>query len=679
MATRSRIVFTILAFLFCLLPTVSAQDDQQVRIAFFPKTRIVERGPDGVSGFAVDVMEYIAEEMGWKLEWVQGTLPESLRWLEGGEVDLICPLGYTPERDEVMDFSEEVFLTTWGRVYMMKNSEITSLLHLEGKRIAYVKNSFFYPKLKDLLSQFDIESEFIEAPSYKLLFQKLASGEADAGVADRLEAYADLQNERISENAIVFYPFGLHMAAAENDPRGLLEAIDWGLKSLKADLDSLYYTSQKKWISQSRSSFLPEWLIWLTGILLVGGLLVVLWSFSLRRQVRVRTREIVHLQSLLSNIIDSMPSILIGVNTEGRVIQWNAAAIQRSNIPADKALGQPIEELLPDYKNELVNLKEIIRSRQASVEHRKSRKLYGKTVIEDITIYPLISNSVSGAVLRIDDVTQRVRMEEMMIQSEKMISVGGLAAGMAHEINNPLAGILQNANVIKNRLTTDLDSNRRAAARAHTDFAAIREYVRLREIDSLLEYIVDSGRRTSKIVKNMLEFARKGDLQHSSTDLAALVERTIDLASSDYNLKKKFDFGEIAFKKEFDSDLPRISCEASKIQQVILNLLANGAEAMSEKKSRLSEEAEYQPTFTIRLFANGETLQCEIEDNGTGIEENEKQHIFEPFFTSKEVGRGTGLGLSVSYFIITEEHRGSMELETQEGEGSRFIIRLPVE
>jgi len=120
--------------------------------------------------------------------------------------------------------------------------------------------------------------------------------------------------------------------------------------------------------------------------------------------------------------------------------------------------------------------------------------------------------------------------------------------------------------------------------------------------------------------------------------------------------------------------MPQVKCEASKIQQVIFNILKNGAQVMSE-----SVEKKKEPRFTLRLMPEEDMARIEIEDNGPGMDEATRKRVFEPFYTTKPVGAGTGLGLSVSYFIITENHGGTMEVESEPGKGAKFIIRLPLE
>lgn len=277
------------------------------------------------------------------------------------------------------------------------------------------------------------------------------------------------------------------------------------------------------------------------------------------------------------------------------------------------------------------------------------------------------------------DITERKRMNEVLIQNEKMLSIGGIAAGMAHEINNPLAGVIQNANLLSRRLTDKkMPANVRAAESARTSMDAIFEFMESRSIPKTLKSITGSGMRIASLVESMLSFARKSDSSFSGHSLADLLDRVIDLASSDFDVKKKYDFKSIKIIKEFEDNLPMVACESGKIQQVFLNILNNGVYAMFKKKA---SENNYNPEFVLRISHENKSnmLRIEIEDNGPGMDKEVQSKIFEPFFTTKPLGEGTGLGLSVSYFIISENHKGTMRVESKLGKWTKFIIRLPIE
>ncbi|THB75725.1 MAG: PAS domain S-box protein [Desulfobacteraceae bacterium] len=387
--------------------------------------------------------------------------------------------------------------------------------------------------------------------------------------------------------------------------------------------------------------------------------------------------ELNQLRNYLSNIIDSMPSVLIGVDLDGNITQWNNRARQATGLTAEEVLGRPLEHAYTLPENEMSRVKEAIANRKEMHSAKQPRLRNNEIRYEVITIYPLISNGVEGAVIRVDDATEQVQLEEMMVQSEKMLSVGGLAAGMAHEINNPLAGMIQSANVMKSRLSDlEMPANLAAAKEIGVKMAHIRTFMDHRGIFRMVDAINESGRRVAEIVDNMLSFARKGNSKVSSYHPEQLMDQILELAATDYDLKSQYDFKTIKIVKDYQKDLPMIPCEGAKIQQVLLNILRNGAQAMqSEPGSGLA------PCFILRLSHETQSrmLRIDIEDNGPGMDATIQKRIFEPFFTTKPPGSGTGLGLSVSYFIVTENHQGSMDVSSIPGKGTVFTIRLPLD
>ncbi len=408
------------------------------------------------------------------------------------------------------------------------------------------------------------------------------------------------------------------------------------------------------------------------------AVLCTLLDVTQKEQAEQKMRE---LRNYLSNIINSMPSVLVGVDPTGTVTQWNTEATRETGISAADAVGQPLARAFPRLAEEMSQIQDAMRKREIHSQSRQARKEDGQTRYEDITVYPLIVNGVDGAVVRIDDVTERVRIEELMIQSEKMMSVGGLAAGMAHEINNPLAGMIQTASVLSDRLTEmELPANIKAAHEAGTTMEVLRKFMESRSIPQMLLRIRESGTRAAKIVSNMLSFARKGDAEFSKINLIELLDQCVDMAGSDFSLKRKFDFRQIEIEKEYALDLPEVLCAVDKIQQVLLNILRNGAEAMHEEAAQRNLSS-YKPRIILRIVHDREAavVRIDVEDNGPGMDEATRKRVFEPFFTTKSTASGTGLGLSVSYFIVTEIHGGELSVSSAPAQGATFTIRLPLE
>ena len=396
-------------------------------------------------------------------------------------------------------------------------------------------------------------------------------------------------------------------------------------------------------------------------------------------------REIQWMRTYLKNIIDSMPSVsqictplvsmpsvLVGVDTKGQVTEWNRSAERMTGIAPAEAVGSSFTELFPQLAGQLANVGEAIRRRQPIHTERLPISKDGETRYAEVMVYPLLSKQSMGAVIRMDDITERIRIEQMMVQTEKMLSVGGLAAGMAHEINNPLSIILQSAQNTLRRVSDELPANRAEAARLGLDMNTLRRYLEVRGITGFLDGIVQAGTRASRIVADMLAFSRGSVSEFLPNRLDEMLETVVRLADSDYDLKKKYDFRQIEVVRDYDAGLGEVLCDRPQIEQVFLNLIKNAAHAMSALPSSVPRR------IILRTRRDGKFARVEVEDNGPGMDEATRKRAFEPFFTTKKVGIGTGLGLSVSYFIITDQHKGSISVTSHKGVGCRFNIRLPI-
>ena len=309
------------------------------------------------------------------------------------------------------------------------------------------------------------------------------------------------------------------------------------------------------------------------------------------------------------------------------------------------------------------------------------RLKFGRSFPVVVSASPICNHfgEIIGMVLVIRDVSEQRKFEEMVIQTEKMASVGGLAAGMAHEINNPLGIILQAAQNIGRRVAPEIEANKKCAAECGVTLDKIRAYLEKRNITSFVEDIQNASARASRIVRNMLQFSRRSKLQAESTNIPELIECAVELAANDYDLKKKINFRQIEIIREYDLNLPEVYVVKTEFEQVILNLLKNAAQAISTVATVAPAAAEKsEPCLILRVCKEAGFVRIEIEDNGPGMEPDICRRIFEPFYTTKPEGEGTGLGLSVSYMIITINHNGEMWVSSIPGEGTTFIVRLPV-
>ena len=396
-----------------------------------------------------------------------------------------------------------------------------------------------------------------------------------------------------------------------------------------------------------------------------------IWIFHDISERRRSELQILHLKNYFANVIDAMPSAVVGLDCSGRVTGWNHAAEVVLGATATEAQGRPIEEVAQEFAPWIAILRE-----EVQLKHRpasRERLLFernGMRNFYELMLYPVVIEDMEGSVVHILDVTERVRIQELLLQTEKMISLGGLAAGMAHEINNPLGIISQALQNVERRLAPELPANRAVAEETGVDLQRLQAYFERRQVSRFTDHIREAVDRAARIVSNMLLFSRQGSIRQPAS-LTELVEKALELAGNDYDLKKQHDMRNIEIQREFEPGLPPVKVVAMEIEQVLLNLLKNAAQAMA------ANPPERRPRMVLRVHQDGADVVMEVEDNGPGMDESVQRRVFEPFFTTKGPGSGTGLGLSVSYTIVTQNHKGLMEVASIPGRGSRFTVRLP--
>ncbi|MCG8619889.1 MAG: PAS domain S-box protein [Desulfobacterales bacterium] len=376
------------------------------------------------------------------------------------------------------------------------------------------------------------------------------------------------------------------------------------------------------------------------------------------------------------SLLQATPDPVVVYDKDGRVLFVNPAFTRVFGWRFGEIRGKLLNFVPEDRLEETHRLRQKVLSEGGCVGI-ESRRLTKKGDVLDVSIsgatYQGPSGDVLGVIVNLRDITEMKQAQDMMIQAEKMVSLGGLAAGMAHEINNPLSGILQSAQVIENRLKGDLPANRKVADACGVALEDMADYMDRRGIFKLSSHIRRSGRQAAQIVDDMLSFSRKESTSYQPSDVNQIIDDALMMADHDYDLKKSYDFSRIKIFKSYDMALPQIPCIPNQIQQVVFNLLKNAAQAMVE-----DADAEKIPMIQLATYAGEGGVCIEMSDNGPGMDDQVRQRLFEPFFTTKGVGKGTGLGLSVSYFIITERHGGKMQVSSTRGRGSRFSIELPV-
>ncbi|MCG8637281.1 MAG: ATP-binding protein, partial [Desulfobacterales bacterium] len=406
---------------------------------------------------------------------------------------------------------------------------------------------------------------------------------------------------------------------------------------------------------------------------------------NLELRVKERTAELARANQILlegekrynalfSGITDGVLVYFLTENPAGeKFVEANGVACRILGYSHEELITLSPADILPQESREnLPQIQEKLTTNQAILFEQRLIRKNGEPVTVEIHANSFEFRGQQAVFYMIRDIGERKKIQEMMIQTEKIMSVGGLAAGMAHEINNPLAGIIQTSQVLKNRMENPLPANLEAAESLGLKFGDIKRYFEKRGMTGMLDSLLQAGNRAADIVDNMLAFARKSASRFTREDIQRLMDKTLEIAGSDYSLKKKFDFKNIAIHRDYAPDLPPVACKPGELQQVFFNILSNGAQAMMSVPAPSAP-----PSFSIKIRAGEDRVRIDISDTGPGIEPEIQQRIFEPFYTTKPPGKGTGLGLYVSRMIIDNNHQGSLSIDSTPGKGTCFTIMLP--
>ncbi|HZT68310.1 MAG TPA: ATP-binding protein [Terriglobia bacterium] len=367
-----------------------------------------------------------------------------------------------------------------------------------------------------------------------------------------------------------------------------------------------------------------------------GYVAMALESARLYESLERKALEHQALKDFSENIIESIDAGIVAWNPEQYIESWNSSMERIYGIPRAEAEGKRLTDIFPP---------ELIAQLPRHSEPYRSLNLYkfrlnnavGRALVVNLSTVPLLGkeDQVIGRLLIMHDLTERVELEDQLIQAEKLSSIGVLAAGVAHEVNTPLAVITSQLQMLMRQLPP---------GDPHTP---------------VLERVVKQGFRASEIINNLLKFSRVSGSERVELDLNRVVQETLSLVAPMLRAAK------VSVQTDFDPDLPPIQGNAGKLQQVFMNLIMNARDAMPRGGELI-----------VTTRAADSTVSVEFTDNGVGISPENLRKIFDPFFTTKATNRGTGLGLAVSYGII-REHSGKIYVDSSVGRGASFRLEFP--
>ena len=365
-------------------------------------------------------------------------------------------------------------------------------------------------------------------------------------------------------------------------------------------------------------------------------------------------------ESYITSILRSMPLMLIGLNKAGEITQWNSRAEEISSLPADKVLGKNLWQAYPTIAVTPEQIK------QAQDEDKTLTVKYSQRgqYHFDITIYPLHDQLETGVVIMVDDVTQRVQSENMLVQRDKMSSMGEMASVMAHDINIPLQAILKDLQTVRQDLTEE-----------HIDPIGINE---------LLDAALIRGRQAASVINNLVRFSDAGAGEKQLANIIEVMDHSVELAADVLSVTKGLRFKDVVINYNYADDLPQLRCHVPELQQVFLSLFRYSCYALGKV-----EDPEHTPSINIEISEFYEAIWVRIQHNGLGMTTEEQQLVFEPFFANSHADKdsavesakqsGAGERLSFAQFIIAEQHQGQIAVTSDINIGTTFHIQLPLQ
>ena len=369
---------------------------------------------------------------------------------------------------------------------------------------------------------------------------------------------------------------------------------------------------------------------------MAGYVAIAIENARLYHSLEQKAAQIERLKEFHENTIESLNIGVLTVDLEDCVESWNPQMVRLFGIPRHEAIGKALSEILPsDFIAEMDS-----RAGDDRVHSIYKFSLFSRTgqrYVVNASFAPLVGKNGErlGRLILLDDITERIRLEEQMLQNEKLTSLGLLAAGVAHEVNTPLAVISNYIQMLGKQIPGD-DPRQKT-----------------------IDKIVKQTFRASEIVNNLLNFSRTGGAQFIPVNLNTVLDETLSL------VQHPFKTARVTVIRNFTEDLPPVHGSTTRLQQVFLNLFMNARDAMPSGGM-----------LEIRTTANNGSVEVEVTDTGVGIHPDNLHRIFDPFFTTKSSARGTGLGLSVSYGIV-KEHAGRLEVRSTPGKGTSFRLEFP--
>ena len=624
------------------------------------------------AGIFVDIIEEIARLEGWQLRYTTGSWADNLDRLARGEIDIMPDMAYSAERSALYAFPKVPALSSWFQVYAPKGHGIRSILDLNNKRIMVLERSIQEAAFERLRKGFELNCDLVRVPDYNAMFARVRDGEADVAVTNRFYGMMHARKYALEDTSVVFEPSDLFYTTTKNDPKKLLPAIDRRLHALKADADSLYYQSLRRWTSENIRF---QWPLWLkvsafTGIAVL--LLSLVGGGMLKYQVNLRTRELRQINQEMEDRINQRTAELAAMTREQlsifesagvgimmlrdrKIVRCNQKMEEMTGFDHDELIGmstrvwygndEAFERAADQVYGQLARGETHRRSQQVS--RKDGSVFWGRLSLRAFDH----SHPLGGAVAILEDVSDDRQAADILrkalekAQEADRIKSAFLAT-MSHELRTPLNSIIGFTGILLQGLAGPLNEEQAK------QLGMVQKSAR--HLLSLINDVLD----ISKIEAGELE------IQVSSFDLSSSIDRALALVAPLAEHKG------LKMEVELAPGIGPIATDQRRLEQILINLLNNAIKFTSQGGVRL----------LCRLEAGRYCIQ--VIDTGIGIRQQDLSGLFQPFH-QVDTGpsrrhEGTGLGLAICNRLVARMG-GSISVTSGPGKGSTFTVLLPRE
>jgi len=702
----------ILLLIFNL--AVSAYADQmKVRVGVYQNYPLMFKADNGeIKGFGYEVLTQLAEKEKWELEFVYDSWSNIFDMVQKGEVDMTFPVGFSLDRTKIIQYNGENVVSNWGQIFLQNGLKINSILDLDKRTIAVLKDDIYFSGrngMQYLADAFNIDVDFLVLDSYKDVLKSLNDGVAEAGLVNRFFGLANASKYKVQKSTILIHPVEVRFAFPLGSRKSfdIIAKLDPYIKEMRHQEGSAYHKSYQKWIGGADTASYWENIKLGISFLVVPILVLLIVFIVMRAEIRRKTKELREKNNELQNEIEERRKIqaelrenqekysnlfntsynpIAIISPDGKLIDVNGEMLSQFGYEREELLNMFLEMLVTkesvhrvqEIINKMTKTKkwsfeldfvkswgDIFNAEISASRLEISGNTYIQLVIMDITSRKKASELLNRRQEYLEkkveqEVHRRRQNERLMMQQSKMAAMGQMMSAIAHQWRQPLNTI----------------------AIYIQDFEDSYKHNELDEnyLNELVTLSMDQINFMSKTIDDFKNFFKpdKAEIvfEVCSETLNAIQLLGVQLVKNNIKLVMNCHGNIVPLEDAEKIDCGSNMCSYIKgfpneYKQVLLNLVQNAKDAIEENL----ESMEVDGKIEVGVKDHEDYIEIFISDNGPGIPDDIAERIFEPYFTTKEEGKGTGVGLYMSKIIIEQNMKGKLYFQRQ-NPGTKFIIEL---